>query len=259
MSQLYEAMTVETVLRKRKAIVRELQTNPDLLGIRVAVLGSSTTNELADLLEIQLLSSGLRPTIYQGSYNLLFEETVLDPAELISFRPDIVVLHTSSCFVQNYPAIGCGNEGLSTALERELERFRQIWASLFEKTDAVVIQNNFEPLTQRVLGNQDAIDPAGRTRFLLRLNEAFAMEACLRKRLFINDIAGIVSKIGADQFLDGMRWLQYKILTTPAGTLELARSLSAIFRAIYGRSKKCLILDLDNTLWGGVIGDDGVD
>jgi FkbH-like protein len=65
--------------------------------------------------------------------------------------------------------------------------------------------------------------------------------------------------LGLDRFLDPSRYFQYKIGTSPEGSLELARSLAALFRAIYGRSRKCLVLDLDNTLWGGVIGDDGPD
>ena len=65
--------------------------------------------------------------------------------------------------------------------------------------------------------------------------------------------------MGLENLLDPMRIFQYKIVTTVAGSLELARSLTAIIRAIYGKSRKCLVLDLDNTLWGGVIGDDGPD
>src|SRR6185437_705569 len=89
----------------------------------------------------------------------------------------------------------------------------------------------------RILGNLDAVDAAGRVRFCQRMNEAFAAEASREARLLVNDQAGVAAMMG----------------------LELARSVAAIFRAIYGRSRKCLVLDLDNTLWGGVIGDDGVD
>src|SRR5262249_5786918 len=60
-------------------------------------------------------------------------------------------------------------------------------------------------------------------------------------------------------WFDWHRYYAYKILTTPDASLAIARSLAAMIRAVYGKSRKCLVLDLDNTLWGGVIGDEGPD
>jgi len=62
-----------------------------------------------------------------------------------------------------------------------------------------------------------------------------------------------------DHWFDWDRWFSYKILRTAEANLAMARSLASMVRAIYGKSRKVLVLDLDNTLWGGVIGDDGID
>ena len=53
-------------------------------------------------------------------------------------------------------------------------------------------------------------------------------------------------------------WYSFHMALSPTATVALARNVAAIVKSIYGKSKKCLVLDLDNTLWGGVIGDDGV-
>jgi FkbH-like protein len=123
----------------------------------------------------------------------------------------------------------------------------------------VVVQNNFELPSSRILGNLDSVNPAGHTRFVHSLNAEFARYAATRPKLLINDLDSIAATLGLDHFHDPKRWFSYKLISTPAASLEVARSVAAIVTSIYGRARKCLVLDLDNTLWGGVIGDDGVD
>jgi FkbH-like protein len=248
----------ETLLRKHKSLRRGLAERTDLLDTRIAVLGGSTTNEVVDLLELLLLRDGLRPTFYQSDYNKYFEEAVLDSARLVEFRPDIVFVHTSARDVR-YPPVSAKDEDLEAHLERELGRYTMIWNSLEQAVGAVILQNNFDPPSTRLLGSMDAVSGAGRVRFANALNERFARASCSRKRLFINDLAGVASLLGQERFLDARRWLSYKLHTTPEGSLEVARSVAALVRAVYGRARKCLVLDLDNTVWGGIIGDDGPD
>jgi FkbH-like protein len=254
-----DGLTPESLLRKRKGIVRELLQGGPFLDVRVAVLGSSTTNEVVDLLEVLLLQAGVRPTFHQADYNRYWEDTVLDPTALVQFKPDVVLLHTSSGAIKNYPPMGAKDEDLDGAVAEELARYRAIWNAILQRTTAVIVQNNFEAPLKRILGNLDAVRPDGRARFCNRMNEAFAVASQKEPRLFIHDLAGVASTMGLERFIDAQRWFQYKIITTPEGSLEVARSVAGIIRAVYGRTRKCLVLDLDNTLWGGVIGDDGAD
>src|SRR5262249_55661002 len=101
--------------------------------------------------------------------------------------------------------------------------------------------------------------PGGRTRFVYELNRAFARSASAPGRLLIHDIHALAARVGLDRWFDWERWFSYKILTTPEASYALASSLASQIGALRGRARKCLILDLDNTLWGGVIGDDGVE
>ena len=88
---------------------------------------------------------------------------------------------------------------------------------------------------------------------------AFAKQASASKKVLIQDINVLSARIGLKDWFDWPRWYVYKIITTTDASLAIARSLTAMVRAIYGKSRKCLVLDLDNTLWGGIIGDDGPD
>ena len=113
----------------------------------------------------------------------------------------------------------------------------------------------------RILGNYDAVYPAGRVRFTERVNALIADEVRQRPYLVLNDVCYLSARIGLDNWYDDpARWFKlYKLATTPQASAELAFNLAALICARYGLSKKVLVLDLDNTLWGGVIGDDGTD
>src|SRR5436305_1204483 len=104
MTPAIDTLPASQLLRKRKALVRELLQAENLLEVRIAVMGSSTTNELVDLLEVLLLQSGFRPAFHQGDYGRFYEDSVVAPAALVDFRPDVVVLHTSSGAIRNFPA-----------------------------------------------------------------------------------------------------------------------------------------------------------
>lgn len=248
---------VETLLRKGKALRREFLQKPDLLEVRIAILAGSTANEVADFLELLLLDEGIRPVFYHSQYNRYFEEAVLETQQLVEFAPHIVYVHTSSVNIQGLPPLDASESDLHAHISAEVLRFAAIWDSVQQRIGCMVIQNNFELPDCRLLGNMDGVLPGGRTRSIQQLNCEFASQAWARKKILINDVNSIASTMGLDRFHDAGRWFSYKLICTPAGSMAMANSIAAIIAGIYGRSRKCLVLDLDNTLWGGVIGDDG--
>ena len=253
-----EHLSLSELLLKRRSIRRELSAAPNLHPLRIAVLGGSTTSSVVEILDLLLLSSGFSTTFYQSEYGRYYEDAVHDPQALIDFRPDLVYVHTSC---QNVPAIPAGltEAEVDARLEEQLERFKAIWTSLDSNLSCQIIQNNVELPPYAILGNMDASSAVGQSRFLMRLNERFAQEASLRPNLLLQDIHSISAHIGLGEWFDWDRYYSYKVLLKPQANFALAKSLNAIVRAIYGKSRKVLVLDLDNTLWGGVIGDDGVD
>jgi FkbH-like protein len=250
---------LDQLLQKRRSLRRQLSAAEGLKDIRIAVLGGTTTNELADLLELLLLSSGFQPVFHQSEYGRFYEDAVLEPQAIAAFRPDIIYLHTCSLNVRNYPPVGCTEAELPAYVDGEMSRFRAIWQSLDDNVGCQIIQNNFELPVTAALGNLDAFRPGGRSRFIAELNLAMTKEAASNPRLLMQDLCAIASRIGMNHWFDPERWFSYKLANTVEGSFAIALSLNAMINAIYGRSRKVLVLDLDNTLWGGVIGDDGVD
>jgi FkbH-like protein len=246
------------LLQKRKRLSRELRAAAGLRPIRIAVLGGTTTSELVNLLELILLAHGFDPVFYQSEYNRFFEDAVLEPDKLQAFQPDLVYVHTHYKNIRNLPKISDGESAFQASLEAELDRFGAVWSSLHNVVGCQVIQNNFEH-PPALLGNHDAVLSGGPVRFVNQLNLDFAQRAADDSRLLIQDLNSVAARIGLDHWFDWNRWYSYKILTTPEASLAIARSVAAMISAVRGASKKCLVLDLDNTLWGGVIGDDGME
>jgi FkbH-like protein len=254
-----ETFEVCDLLQKRKQIKRILSEQADLLEIRLAILAGSTANELVDLLELHLLASGLRPAFYVSEYDKYYEESVIDPAALITFRPDFAYIYTSYVNLKHLSSMQCNEEQLAENVMAELSPFRQMWKSLRENVGCQVIQNTFELPPYAMLGNLDSVLPGGHSRFVLELNVALAREAASKPTLLLQDLMRLSSEIGLAHWFDRERWFGYKLISSPEGSLALARSLCAQINASRGRSRKVLVLDLDNTLWGGAIGDDGPD
>ena len=253
-------LRIEDLLQQRKRLRRQFLETPNLRELRIAVLGGVTTNEVVDYLELLLLDSGFKPVFYQSEYNRYFEDAVLEPGKLAEFKPEIVYVHTHWMNVQN---TGLGVAATVTELQQavaaELTKYQEIWNSIHQTVGCQIIQNNFETPPIGLMGNSDCVSESGLTRFIWELNLAFSNAASTNRKLSIQDLNSLAASLGHAQWHDSGRWFSYKIPTTPEGSLAIAKSLSALIGALLGKSKKCLVLDLDNTLWGGVIGDVGAD
>ncbi len=253
------SLSLGDILTRRKALRRRLATRECLHPVRIALLGGSTTQELVDLLELWLLDSGFKPIFYQSEFGRFYDDAVHDSDALVEFRPDIVYIHTSVFNIQRFAPVHATEAEFEQSVRTELSRFQEIWSSLQEKIGCITIQNNFELPPQAIMGNLDGIVAGGRTRFVNQLNQHFANVAAVTSRLLIQDVCSISARIGLNRWFDARRWFSYKLPTSAEACNALAVSLAAMIRAIYGRARKALVLDLDNTLWGGVIGDDGVE
>ena len=136
-------------------------------------------------------------------------------------------------------------------------RFEQIWKALAERYKCTVIQNNFEQPYYRLLGNSDFSNIHGRLNFINRLNDRFCSYAQTHESFFINDINYVSAVYGIKKWADPGDWYRYKYALSVSAIPDFAFNLARIIKAVYGRNKKAFALDMDNTLWGGIVGDDG--
>ncbi|MEH7503783.1 HAD-IIIC family phosphatase [Neobacillus drentensis] len=251
-------LDASTLLRKKKSLKRELLKQEGFLSKKIAILGGSTTNELKNILELFLLNEGIQPEFYESEYNKFYED-IMFGAELREFNPDIIYMHTTYRNIINLPEITDTPEVVTEKLGKEFDYYQSLWAKISADFNCTIIQNNFDFPRNRSLGNLDTVKHFGITNFINRLNLKFADYAQSNSQLLINDINYLSSWIGLEKWHDLSMWFSYKYAVSYEAIPSLAKNISMIIKSIYGKTQKCLVLDLDNTMWGGIVGDDGVD
>lgn len=248
------------LLKKKRSIKRQLLSDGSVrIRKKIAVLGGSTTNDIINMLELFLLNYGIEPTFYESEYNRYWQDAVFGNEELDSFSPDLIFIHTSNRNILKYPAITDSKEQTDALFAEQMKYFETMWEKIAERYHCPVIQNNFEQPYFRLMGNRDAFDCRGRVNFINRLNMAFADYAASHESFYINDINYVSACYGLDKWSEPSYWHLYKYAMCVPAIPDFAFNLAAIIKSVFGKNKKALVLDLDNTLWGGVVGDDGVD
>lgn len=252
------------LLKKSKRIKRTLleQTAADgtpvtFLKKRIAVLGGSTTHDIIRMLELFLLNYGIEPEFYESEYAQYWQDAMFDNEELVQFHPDLIYIHTTGRNITFFPDMEDSFQGIEDKLEAQMNHFRVMWEKLENTYHCPVIQNNFEFPFYRILGNRDSYDPHGKTAFIQRLNMEFARYAAQQEHFYIYDIQYESAAFGLDRWTDPSYWHMYKYAMSMQAIPDFAFHLSHIIKAVFGKNKKAFVLDLDNTLWGGIVGDDG--
>ena len=260
MQELQYPFDSRYIIKKKKSIKRQLlDEGTGFTNKKIAVLGGSTTHDIIMILELFLLDRGIRPEFYECEYARYWEDVMFDNPELKEFAPDIIYIHTSNRNIRQYPALSMSEEEAEGLLAADYDHFEKMWGKIENTYHCPVIQNNFEYPFYRMLGNADATDIHGRVNYINRLNAMFAAYARDHKDFFIQDINYLSAVYGLDKWSDPLYWHMYKYALSMEAIPTLAYNLSNIIKSIYGKNKKALALDLDNTLWGGIVGDDGVE
>lgn len=223
---------------------------------RIAVVGATTIDYLQRAIACAVAQEGLLPVIYQAPYGAFVQE-VLDPAsDLHAFRPDLVVLapHWRDLIAELPP--DAAPESVAAALTRTVSLFQTLWQRLAERP-ARIIQHLPAPPPYALRGIADRLSPAAPANQVRQLNQAL-LEA---GRGVVNwvDMEALAAAIGTRRFMPAKLFHTARLEHDPKFLPEYLPAFRGAWRAAMARTKKVLVLDLDNTLWGGVIGDDGAD
>lgn len=250
----------DVILKKRKAIKRELlEESSNFNDIKIAILGGSTTHDIKDILELFLLNQGFKPSFYESEFGQYWQDAMFKNKELTLFKPDIIFIHTSNRNIFEYPTVKNSEEEIFALLDHQYKHFEAMWDKLTKTFNCPIIQNNFEMPFYRLLGNKDVSDVHGHTNYIARLNSRLYEYAQNHKNFHINDINYLSADYGLKEWLNPFYWHMYKYSLCVPAIPYLSFSVANIIKSIYGKNKKALALDLDNTLWGGVIGDEGIE
>ncbi len=260
MHELEYPFDSQYIIKKKRSIKRTLlERDIKYVEKKIAVLGGSTTHDIIQVLELFLLNTGIKPTFYESEYAKYWEDVMFDNPELKEFSPDLIYIHTGNRNLNHLPTLQMSKEDVEAGLRADYEHFCVLWEKIGETYHCPVIQNNFEFPYYRLLGNAEATEYRGSVRYINRLNEMFAEYAQTHQDFYIQDIQYLSACYGLDKWADSHYWHMYKYALAVDAIPTLSYNLANIMKSLFGKNKKAFALDLDNTLWGGIIGDDGVE
>ncbi|MFL9812669.1 HAD-IIIC family phosphatase [Stutzerimonas sp. VN223-3] len=230
-----------------------------LRPLRIALLSSHTVDHLVPAIRVAGLQRRLALSVHVAPYGMYRQALLMDDAELVSFAPQLIVLALDSRDAPLQLPLEASQEEVDAAVTERVNELRLLWRRARERYAARIVQQTIVPADPPIFGSFEALVPASPYALIDRLNAAIRT-AAREDGVLLMDLAWEAARGGyGDGLAEPVRWHQAKQLVSPNLAPLYGDQLARIAAASVGLSRKCLVLDLDNTLWGGVVGDDGVD
>jgi FkbH-like protein len=230
--------------------------------LRVAVLRSYTAEPMEPVLKLRLMLDGFLPSIWMGGYNQYVQEILDTGSPLHQLRPNLVLMmirieEVMPDFIEEFATRTRAEwESRVAAKVRELGGLLERIVSAFPAQ--VMVQNMTLP-HGGYYGIHDAQRPDGHGYMIQEFNRGLAKECADRKGVFAWDFDRFVKARGYDSLYDPKSWYVSRNPFRQSAYPALVDDLSRYVRSAQGRIRKCVVVDLDNTLWGGVVGEDGIE
>ena len=229
----------------------------NLKKYKIAILGDCSTQHLATALKGYGYKEGYNFDIFDSDYNQIDSQIMDDSSELYSHLPDTVLIYMSAeKLYENF--CNTNLEERKNFAENTIAKINYYWSSINQKIKTNIFQFNFLEIDDRAFGNygnkieNSFIYQLRKLNFkLMELSENF-------KNVFLIDISTIQNLYGREKVHDDKLYYIAKMPLSTTILPEVSKQVVDVIKANNGQFKKCVILDLDNTLWGGVIGDDGL-
>ena len=249
---------LETIQLARAAQGLDQGHEAPLPRIRLAILSSSTVDQLIPGIRVAGLRRRLLIDVHVAPYGQYRQQLLDDASPLRAFRPEYVLLSVSAREAIARTPLTATSAEVDDSINRVLEELSSLWNKARKNLGATVVQQTFLNVADPLFGSFDRLVPGAPTQQIARLNDRLAAVAA-REGALLLDIARAGERDGLDSWFDIARWLQGKLEIAPLAVAMYGELVVRIIAAQRGLSKKCLVLDLDNTVWGGIVGDDGAD
>ena len=224
---------------------------------RLALVGDTATQFLATALRGEAIFRGFDLNLFEAEYNQV-ERQFLDPSsELYAFDAEYIVLFQSTHKLGEYHSMLADSEQVMVA-DKRLDFIASVCQNP-RLSGKKIICMNYPEIEDTVFGSYANQVESSFTYQVRKLNYGLMQLACQNANLFICDIAGVQNKIGRDRMFASNVYVSTEMVLSVDALPYVASRTMDIVSALRGQFKKCLILDLDNTVWGGVIGDDGLE
>jgi len=226
--------------------------------LRWALLSNTTQDPLRPLLTQLSLEIGFAADVWIGGYDTALQDAAAPQcadAEVVVVALRLQIL--APALVDRFLTLSA--EEVRAESQRALDYVSAVAAGVRQRSSALILVHNFETPLHPALGVIDYGDVAGQVNTIRRLNLDLAEHLGGDQSVFIVDLDGIRSRLTTPRFEDPRTWHIARVAYTRQAMRAIAGEYLRVVRAAKGRSRKCLVVDADGTLWGGIVGDDGAD
>ena len=226
--------------------------------IKIAILADSSTQFLALAIKGYGVANSIQYDVWEADINQI-DRQVFDPtSELYQFAPDyvLILISTEHLLGSFYKKTIEHKEHFAKEHISYLESLIQ---QISEKLSSKIITNSYGEINDRVFGNYSAKVRSSFIYQIRKLNAGMLDWLQTHNNLFLLDVSSLVTQIGYDAAFNPILYVNADVVYSFDLLPYIASNLHSIIQSLNGYLKKCLILDLDNTMWGGVIGDDGME
>lgn len=225
--------------------------------LKLALLADVSTQHLVPLLRALFADNNVDVEIYEGGFDTVQLDAHNPASGLYAFAPQMVAIIQSTTKLRGLYYNFAGSPGeFGKAQADDIE---QVWQAIQSRLQVPVIQSTFVVPFERAHGNFGLKVAGDLQGAVIDLNREIARRAQKHPSVFLCDIDNIAGWVGRRHFFDEKLWALSKSLCALELMPEVAQAIVDVALASIGRAIKCVVLDLDNTVWGGVIGDDGLE
>ena len=230
----------------------------ELRKIKIAVLGDTATQMYVQALKGYSYEEGLNLDIFEADYDQI-ERQVFDPgSELYQFEPEFVILfYSSNKLLSKFYKLSLTDKKEFT--KHHIEKIENIYLQISSRLKSKVICFNLHEINDSIFGNFANKTDVSFVYQLRRINLELMNLSQNLKNLFILDLNILQSQYGHTFVTDHKIYINTDLLFSVDFLPIIAKNTLDNILSVTGKFRKCLILDLDNTLWGGIIGDDGIE
>ena len=226
--------------------------------VRLAILGSSTLAHLHAPIRVAGLRRNIWIETYETDYGQYQQELLDEGSALHAFRPDAILFAFDSRHLTQGLHAALNADDAAAALEESRGLILRCWRAARAAFSCPIMQQTLLDVFPPLMGGNEHALPGSRSRFIGALNAAIR-DMAVAEGVDIVGLDQAAARDGLAAWHDPALWHRSKQEVSPVAGPTYGELVARLIAARQGRSYKCLVLDLDNTLWGGVIGDDGLD
>ncbi|MEY8425720.1 HAD-IIIC family phosphatase [Lachnospiraceae bacterium 38-14] len=225
--------------------------------IRLAVLGNCATQFFSQAVKGYGRLSGLNLTVFDADYNQIATQLLNPSSEVYGFGADKILIWL--CTEKIYEEYLAEEVSLRNAFaETYMQKIQHYWDLIEKNSKAQILQINFCEIDDKAMGNYSCKMDFTFIYQIRKLNYLLAEAEAKNGKVYPVDALSLQLNLGRDFFFDAALYYHAKMSVSMDALPYLAKAVIDVVNAMNGKIKKCVILDLDNTLWGGIIGDDGM-